>query len=1291
MKKFAMIALAALTIVSAAAAGSFAINSGSQKNNSSTNSARRVNAADVQGEDMTSLITNPSFSGNNSNGWSGSTPQFQSYGNAEFYNTSFNFYQKLSGLKNGVYRVNVKGFYRAGDRWDAAYYYHEEGATTNLNAYVYAQDSKVRRQTPIQSICTGETEASLGNGTEYNDYGYVPNTMESANTYCNAGYYNENIVYFQVTDGTMTIGIYKNNTLDYDWTLFDDWSLYYLGEDLELPEGEEEEIPQLDSIVSSGDIPVTVTNDPNNPWGLEGATAIIRGKNQSNYYTASWLTMSYSSEKRTEFSFEWAIYDYSYHEALQVYIDGVYKGNTTNSSYTTQRFYLDAGEHVIAFRDSVSYRNYTNNWSGIRNIKVKEILPLETAVLTDNSLPLTFTNDETWPWTIEDGYIQNGNYGHNNTTSKISTTFSIDKTSRFSLLYRCMRANGNSGNGDYHQFKVRINGIQYDYAYSRTEFNNPVIYALEPGTYTVEFVDSVYNTSTAYVTQIKDVELSENWITCELASAGTLGVEALYQVNVLNDVEMLKVVGPMNSADWKDIKNMTNLRALDLSEAVLTEIPNNAFKDKGWLNSVILPEGITRIGEYAFQGTNIRRIIIPSTVTTIAQYAFKGTPIQSVTFADNSQIKTIANHAFYQCNILKGFNMPNSVISIGERCFYECTNLKELWLSDALISLPNYLAYKADIRQLHLPANLQTIGYNTFDLNQHLQKVDLPSTLTSIGEYAFSGCYALDSIILPIHLNSLGYRAFYVNTALKYVELPSYITYDRQFEGCTGLNTVVCRSATPPSISSDPFQDARVKSAITLKVPSFAVVNYKLDSYWYQFGSIVEGDDIDYWKITSPLSLTNNRRMQGKPDIDLYYGGQFTVGGNAPMEIGQFNYYVSESNPGRLLNTCEAMTADGINSYFSVDSEKWYFITPVHDVDLTKVTVSNDASYVFRYYDGDSRATNGTGNSWRNVDNGKLTAGQGYIFRCNTNAVVTFPAEAGVHAQVFNTADVTKQLAAYEAAASANKSWNFVGNPYPCYYDIYYMDFTAPITVWTGSTYKAYSIVDDSYALRPMQAFFVQKPDAVDNIIFHKEGRQLTSDINHAAAARPFHAPANGKRSFFEIQMIGDEMTDETRVVINENASLSYEIECDASKFMSFEPTVPQIFTLDSDANGYAINERPLADGHVKLAYYAGQSGFYTISAKRADGDIYLYDAQLNKTVNLMEQDYTFYSDATEGSNTTRFMLSLIVISDVTTSVEAIENSELKKEDSFYDLQGRKTSATKKGLYIKDGQKIVRQ
>lgn len=1218
---------------------------------------------------------------------------------------------------------------------------------------------------------------------------------------------------------------------------------------------------EFQAIVSRADVPISFKNDATHPWTVEGNTAIIRGTNKSNYYAASWLTMTFRSEKQTELSFEWARYNYSYHEAMQVFIDGIYKGSTTNSSYTSQRFYLDAGEHVVAFRDSVSYRNYTDNWSGIRNIKVKEILPLETAVLTENSQPLTFTNDGTWPWTIEDGYVQNSNYGTANSSSKFSTSFKIDVPSKFSFERQVTPYNDfwrDNTWTSYQYLYTKINGETY-----MTDWNNSnwdiCSVMLEPGDYTIEWLETLANTTSAYYSRIRNIELSSNWVDVDLSSAGSLGVEVLYLVDVLTDVELLKVKGPINSTDWATIKQMTNLLALDLSEAQFEAIPNNAFDGLSRLSNVKLPEGLKTIGEYAFRGTQIWNITIPSTVTSIGQYAFASTRLKAVNFAEGSQLQSIAQYAFNSCTSLNEFIMPSTVSSVGQYAFRSCTALQKLSFSDLITTINRYTCAECNqLTDLHLPSNLETIWNNAFYNNYNLRHIDLPSSLNNICYNAFYNC-AIDSVKLPVTLTYLGEYAFQNCYNLKYIELPSYLEntsiynnstyyygYRYNFYNCDAIETIVMRSATPPSIIYDPFQDSRAKSAITLKVPSFAVVNYKLDSYWYQFGSIVEGDDIDYWKITSPLSLTNNRRMQGKPDIDLYYGGQFTVGGNAPMEIGQFNIYVHESNPGRLLNTCEAMTADDINTYYSVNSETWYFFTPLHDVNLANVKVSNDASYVFRYYDGDSRATNGTGNSWRNVDNGKLLAGQGYIFRCNTDAVLTMPAGLGLtfiplapmaneeaweakvcyttqsnsdwaqttfddsswetqqaawgttdsysnvrsdwsvensdiyvrrtvnltandlqkdlwlrftndddfelfingkpvfftgytgvlfdrhrlsisdkdnlhvgeniiaahchnhggpgfidfglyeksfeggasgYDRVLSTTDITQSLSAYEAAASANKSWNFVGNPYPCYYDIYYMDFTAPITVWTGSTYKAYSIVDDNYALRPMQAFFVQKPDAVDNIVFHKEGRQLTTDINHAAGVKEF-APANQSRYFFELQMIGEELADETRIVINEEASLDHEIERDASKFMSFESAVPQIFTLDGEGNGYAINERPLADGIVKLAYYAGQSDYYTITANRADGDIYLYDAKTNKTVNLNEQDYTFHSDATNGTNTTRFTLSLNVTD--ATDIKDIEHSPLSSEhSSVYDLQGRKTTATQKGIYIKDGRKVM--
>ena len=1049
------------------------------------------------------------------------------------------------------------------------------------------------------------------------------------------------------------------------------------------------------AILRSGSLDVEWENDSIYPWTI-GTTSVENG-NKGVKNSSSTLSFSYSSEMRTEVTFDWACYNYSSH-SLKLYIDGSYIKSTTNLSYTTQRFYLDAGTHIITLQDTIGNSSSTSNWSGIKNVRVKNIQPLEEYVLTEKSEPITFVNDGAWPWTFEDGYIQNSNDGTAYSVSEFSATFSIDETSKFSFDLWVNSYDSNNYSG-YQKFTMYINdepykNINYISGWSK------VYVALEPGEYTVVFRDTIYNTTTDYFSRIRNMELSSDWMVAELATAGSLGVEVLYQVNVLNDVELLKVKGNLNSTDWTSIKNMKNIVALDLSEAKFDTVPGYAFDGLSRLSKVYLPEGVKTIGEYTFRGTQILDIDIPSSVTSIGQYAFAETRVRSVDFKYDSNLATIGCRAFYNCKSLKEFIMPNTVTKLGTynnyvdyECgtFYECTSLEKIHFSNSLTELSQYVCYNCtNLVDVVLPQNLQYIHDNAFYETNKLRHIAFPETLQGIDNYAFyeSG---LDSVKLPLKMSYLQGGVFQRCYNLKYIELPSYIrSYNDNFRYCNAIQKVVCRSATPPSISTDPFRDGRAKSAITLVVPSFAVVNYKLDTYWCQFGSIVEGENLDYWKITSALSLTNNRRMDGKPDIDLFDGGKLTVGGAAPMETGQFNYYPYIPNPASLLNDCQSMTADSVNTYYGVDANKWYFFTPVHDVDVSKITVSNGASYVIRYYDGESRATNGTGNSWRNVDSDKLLAGQGYIFHCNTACVLTLPCEADNHQQLFVTTDVTKQLSVYESTASANKSWNYVGNPYPSYYDIYYMDFTAPITVWTGSTYKAYSIADDNFVLAPMQSFFVQKPDEIDNIVFHKEGRQHSSSIERPSYVKSRRKTAGSTlRHFFDLQIMNDdEIVDETRIVINETAMSGYELSLDASKFMSMNETVPQILTLDSEGNSYAINERPAADGSVSLGYFVAESGYYTISAVRVDGDIYLHDNKTNKTIDLSQQDYYFYSDRTEEIDSSRFTLTLNVSGAGTTGVAAIcgQGTVVTGEEGCIKIvTGNKTSLQ---VFTADGRSV---
>ena len=186
-----------------------------------------------------------------------------------------------------------------------------------------------------------------------------------------------------------------------------------------------------DFILGKTDVPLTIVE--NDSWIPDASNGCLTNGNKGTRYSTSVISFAYQSDYKTELKLDWASYYYSNHPGLSLYVDGVLKSTTTNSSYTTPRIYVDAGEHIITVRDSIGNSTSSSNWSRIKNLIIREIKPLETVVLSENSANLTFENNGAYPWTIEDGYIQNSNYGTSYSSSSFSTTFSIDKLCKFSL------------------------------------------------------------------------------------------------------------------------------------------------------------------------------------------------------------------------------------------------------------------------------------------------------------------------------------------------------------------------------------------------------------------------------------------------------------------------------------------------------------------------------------------------------------------------------------------------------------------------------------------------------------------------------------------------------------------------------------------------------------------------------------------------------------------------------------------------------------------------------------------
>ena len=172
-------------------------------------------------------VVNPKYEGNTNEGWTwyanaGSTNT--SYGCQEFWNGTFDMSQTVSGLSNGRYRIEVQAYYRNGGASYNQYINYLNG-NTGVTAYLYGNST----ETPVQSIyvpTTGfgypGTTTVYGNGESYT----IPNTMESAASYFSNGNY-QNSLEVNVTNGTLTFGIYNNTYTNSNWCIFTNWKLKY--------------------------------------------------------------------------------------------------------------------------------------------------------------------------------------------------------------------------------------------------------------------------------------------------------------------------------------------------------------------------------------------------------------------------------------------------------------------------------------------------------------------------------------------------------------------------------------------------------------------------------------------------------------------------------------------------------------------------------------------------------------------------------------------------------------------------------------------------------------------------------------------------------------------------------------------------------------------------------------------------------------------------------------------------------------------------------------------------------
>ncbi len=174
----------------------------------------------------------------------------------------------------------------------------------------------------------------------------------------------------------------------------------------------------------------------------------------------------------------------------------------------------------------------------------------------------------------------------------------------------------------------------------------------------------------------------------------------------------------------------------------VTGIAEGAFSQNHAVTEVVVPEGVTSIGDYAFNDcTSLASVSLPST------------------------LKTIGKSAFYTCGALTKVDLPAGLTSIGDYAFFGCISLTS-------VSIPGTVqewgaasfAYNYKLEKVTIGAGVAEVPERAFRDCRDLSAVEMPASVKTVGRRAFQGCIALATCDLS-HVETFGYAAFAGNAS----------------------------------------------------------------------------------------------------------------------------------------------------------------------------------------------------------------------------------------------------------------------------------------------------------------------------------------------------------------------------------------------------------------------------------------------------------------------------------------------------------------------------------------------
>ena len=542
----------------------------------------------------------------------------------------------------------------------------------------------------------------------------------------------------------------------------------------------------------------------------------------------------------------------------------------------------------------------------------------------------------------------------------------------------------------------------------------------------------------------------------------------VYFFSKCSSLKAISLPGDLKSVGDFAFCDCSSLEALNLPSGI-TSIGNYAFWYCENLTSLTLPSGLISIGDRAFENCySLTSLEFPSSLTTLGELVFAGcyelsnltlhsnlTDVKSnylfggasnynnlkdVRYIIDSDLETYlqSNHPiFYEINCgikyylndqeITTLEIPSGITSIGDgvflsnksltnltlsfkvssigiSAFYYCDNLKDVryYIYDDLATYiqnghPDfyvggikYYWNDQEITTLEIPTSVTSIGNNAFYGCSGLTTLNLPSNVTSIGDRAFGGCSNLTSVDLPSSITKMGDFVFFYCEKLSNVNLPSDITTisTGAFGGCSSLQNINLPSGVT-TIGDNAFSDCSNLTNVTLPSALASIGDYAfrgcsnltnviLPSAFTAIGNVAFSGCSNLANVTLSSNITsigtyafqnciNLKNLTISKDVtsikDIAFNNSYDdlelesvyVAWENPIEAGSFFIRIKISN-------CTLYVPQGTKEAYA-NADVWKDFGNIIEYDATgidKVTNRSDVKEISRYSLNGQRVTSPT-------------------------------------------------------------------------------------------------------------------------------------------------------------------------------------------------------------------------------------------------------------------------------------------------------------------------------------------